>query len=1031
MGHSSEEKIIANETTTSADCRTENCNIPMNPMIPAQPQEGLGLVASSSLFVCTTSIWPASSTVSSLDTTNMYSLGRAEMSSTNTTPSLTSPYLINDSRFMVEELTVGNFRNFDASVIGCSSTTEETNHKGRCSYQLAGKGQKNEISDGDLISDHKDSSELTSRGDLKRKPTDFQDSEHLSGNQNNMDSSVISTHLIGSNNIISSNRLLEGSRSKTLYSSSFSKYFLGQSLKATKKDILNKYHGVSAEIDQNKNVQGYSSEETSDDLTNKNSVCSQLHLQDVVREGSELPNCGINLREWLDSKGSNVSKNQKLLLFRRIVQIVDVAHGRAKAFLDLRPSSFILLETGDVEYIGPLLDVELFSANMDTTKKRRLEWENSGRDNFCVNIQNVGEDKLTRPEARFISDFVDGHIRTHIIDTQNYSSKYKALNLSTYEGSSTGNCSLKSHSAQLEKKWYDHPKGLNLKDLLSFNIYCLGLLLFELLCHFESNEAHSAAMLDLHHRILPPSFLSESPKEAGFCFWLLHPEPSSRPTTREILQSELIHESENLSLTNYEPSCPDMVDDAESDLLLHFLLALKKQKQNKASNLLASLDVLDLDIKEVERRHSQDHRSMGIPYNSISRTNLIRDKLLENIGELENAYFCLRSHIPPAEIPDTDRLDKDVLRNRERLSWIQTQHNWPTTEEKPIDRVGTFFDGICKFARYNKFKVCGTLRNNDILNSNNVICSLSFDREEEYIAAAGVSKKIKIFELDSLLDDSVDVHYPVLEMSNKSKFSCICWNKYIKNYLASTNYDGLVQIWDASTGQEFAQYKEHQKRAWSIDFSQVDPTKFASGGDDCSVKLWNINERNSTGTIWNQANVCCVQFSAFSSHLLAFGSADYRIYCYDLRHTKIPWCTLVGHKKAVSYVRFLDSEALVSASTDNKLKLWDLKKTSLEGLSQNACSLTFSGHSNEKNFVGLAVLDGYIACGSETNEAYAYYRSLPMPITSYKFECLDPISGHEIGDGNGQFVSSVCWRRKSEMLVAANSSGSIKILRMV
>ncbi|MCH98083.1 protein SPA1-RELATED 2-like, partial [Trifolium medium] len=38
-------------------------------------------------------------------------------------------------------------------------------------------------------------------------------------------------------------------------------------------------------------------------------------------------------------------------------------------------------------------------------------------------------------------------------------------------------------------------------------------------------------MSDLHHRILPPAFLSENPKEAGFCLWLLHPEPSSRPTT--------------------------------------------------------------------------------------------------------------------------------------------------------------------------------------------------------------------------------------------------------------------------------------------------------------------------------------------------------------------------------------------------------------------------------------------------------------------------------------------------------------------
>lgn len=102
------------------------------------------------------------------------------------------------------------------------------------------------------------------------------------------------------------------------------------------------------------------------------------------------------------------------------------------------------------------------------------------------------------------------------------------------------------------------------------------------------------------------------------------------------------------------------------------------------------------------------------------------------------------------------------------------------------------------------------------------------------------------------------------------------------------------------------------------------------------------------GTIRNIANVCCVQFSAHSTHLLAFGSADYRTYCFDLRNTKAPWCVLGGHEKAVSYVKFLDSETLVSASTDNTLKLWDLNRTNPTGLSTNACSLTLKGHTNEK-----------------------------------------------------------------------------------
>ena len=52
--------------------------------------------------------------------------------------------------------------------------------------------------------------------------------------------------------------------------------------------------------------------------------------------------------------------------------------------------------------------------------------------------------------------------------------------------------------------------------------------------------------------------------------------------------------------------------------------------------------------------------------------------------------------------------------------------------------------------------------------------------------------------------------------------------------------DGL-QIWDAGTGEGFSEYTEHQKRAWSIDVSRGHPTMFASGSDDCSVKLWSVN----------------------------------------------------------------------------------------------------------------------------------------------------------------------------------------------
>lgn len=60
-------------------------------------------------------------------------------------------------------------------------------------------------------------------------------------------------------------------------------------------------------------------------------------------------------------------------------------------------------------------------------------------------------------------------------------------------------------------------------------------------------------------------------------------------------------------------------------------------------------------------------------------------------------------------------------------------------------------------------------------------------------------------------------------------------------------------------------------------------------------------------------------------------------------------------------MRFVAGAEVVSASTDSTLRLWDARAL--------APARTFSGHTNEKNFVGLSVDQDFIACGSETNEA--------------------------------------------------------------
>ncbi len=64
---------------------------------------------------------------------------------------------------------------------------------------------------------------------------------------------------------------------------------------------------------------------------------------------------------------------------------------------------------------------------------------------------------------------------------------------------------------------------------------------------------------------------------------------------------------------------------------------------------------------------------------------------------------------------------------------------------------------------------------------------------------------------------------------------------------------------------------------------QTDPTCFLSGSDDNTVRLWSLRDEGSVATIDAHANVCSVQFSPVNSNLIAFGSANYKSFLYDMR----------------------------------------------------------------------------------------------------------------------------------------------------
>ncbi|KAG8236675.1 hypothetical protein J437_LFUL014403 [Ladona fulva] len=369
--------------------------------------------------------------------------------------------------------------------------------------------------------------------------------------------------------------------------------------------------------------------------------------------------------------------------------------------------------------------------------------------------------------------------------------------------------------------------------------------------------------------------------------------------------------------------------------------------------------------------------------------------------------------------------------------------------EKPSDGQGAglsagsegldlFRENLVKFSRYSTLRPLATLNySSDIFNNSTIVSSIEFDKDNDFFAIAGVTKRIKVFEYGTVVRDAVDIHYPCVEMVSGSKISCVSWNAYHKGTLASSDYEGAVTIWDAGTGSRIRCFQEHERRCWSVDFNRVDARLVASGSDDARVKLWSLNAERSIASLEAKANVCCVKFNPRSSCHLAFGSADHCVHYYDLRNAREPLAVFRGHRKAVSYVKFLNKEEIVSASTDSQLKMWSVGAIANNSgakapAAAPSCLRSFVGHVNEKNFVGLATDGDYVACGSENNALYVYYKGLSKQLFSFKFDAVRSVLEKDRKEDDvNEFVSAVCWRQNSNVVVAANSQGIIKVLELV
>ncbi|XP_051126338.1 protein SPA1-RELATED 3-like isoform X2 [Andrographis paniculata] len=564
----------------------------------------------------------------------------------------------------------------------------------------------------------------------------------------------------------------------------------------------------------------------------------------------------VSLRQWLDTPGRKVDALECLHIFSQIADIVNRAHSQGIVVHNVRPSCFTISSFNRVTFAeSPSNYSDCASDSLD-----------------CGSNPQMAEFKDSSPPPAM---HFSGNLRRH-------NSTLKQILL-------------------VEPNWYRSPEeAAGAPTSCASDIYQLGVLLFELFYAFDSLEEKSTTMASLRHRVLPPQMLLTWPKQTSFCLWLLHPEPSCRPKMSELLHSEFLNEPRD-DIEEREAALELREKIEEQELLLEFLLLLQQRKQDATDSLNETISFISSDIEEAtnmqtalrakadpnldpsqnstagplsvnmtddddsgfsgsrkrvrqglcignsresnnhpdDHHKSERHQASALPKSS---------RLMKNFRKFESAYFLTRRRFVK---PAGGLLARpSPLSSGGRGSIVATERSSISNQslkERPNELgqrgwVNTFLEGLSKYLSYSSLKVKANLKQGDLLNSSNLVCSLSFDRDGEFFATAGVNKKIKVFDYNSILSEDRDIHYPVVEMSGRSKLSSTCWNGYIKGQIASSNFDGVVQVWDVSRRQTFIEMKEHERRVWSVDFSVADPTLLASGSDDGSVKLWNINQ---------------------------------------------------------------------------------------------------------------------------------------------------------------------------------------------
>lgn len=277
------------------------------------------------------------------------------------------------------------------------------------------------------------------------------------------------------------------------------------------------------------------------------------------------------------------------------------------------------------------------------------------------------------------------------------------------------------------------------------------------------------------------------------------------------------------------------------------------------------------------------------------------------------------------------------------------------------------------------------------------VSSLAFSPNGQLIAATGERTGEICFWRAS------DSQLSFICKGHKSLVNSLVFSPNSK-FLASGSDDKTIRLWDIENRQCISTLESHESAVLSVDFHRNN-CLLASGGQDHTIKIWNIEQRDCFKTLSGHEN--WVQSVAFSpdGNLLASGSEDSTVKIWDI---KTGQClkTLSGHAAGIWSVTFCTNGGTVaSGSEDYSIKIWDIET--------GQCLKTLEGHTNWVR-----------ALSFDSNRQILASSSEDATIKFWDFKtgsCLETLHGHI------SWIHSISFSPDGRVLASGSSDHTIRL----